>query len=174
VTKGQIVLGPFYDPISHKMFLGPGMDFIPLNPNRKVDMVKSAKALQQEEQWMQERGKDLRSARPSTLPTQEEPPVAAQLQARFKYSLRDIANLSKELGRSKSPEKDKKPEVQELVRSLRREGKMSYSKVRRIILNYDRRRTKGAVKREISTKVVNFFTGETIKDWSQPEEGGAP
>ena len=142
------------------------------NPKRRLDTVKAPEVLDQEARSAKMQKEARHNLQTPSPPSQEEPPVAAQLRARFGYSYRDIAKVSKELGQSRDPDKDKIPEVRELIRHLRSEGEKSYSTFRRIVDNYEHRQTKKGVKKEISTKVVNLFTGQTIKDWSQPEEGG--
>ncbi len=158
-VEGQIILMAFYDPLRDQVFLGAGDAFIPLDPSGDLETTMLPEVIEQEKQWRQQREADLQRL---------SPPIPVLLKYRFGYSYRDIARLSQRK-RSRFPDRDKAPEVQQLVTHLE---PMSYSTIRRTILGYDRDRIDSGVRKVTSKKVVDLFIGETVEDWSQQNEGG--
>ena len=95
------------------------MSFYSLDPNAKVNIVKSEQALSEEEE---RRGGLFYQHMPTTS-------APAALKHDFGYSYRDIEKLSKGKA-TQHHEKDALPAVKQLVKQL---VPMSYSKVRRIV-----------------------------------------
>ncbi|MFH1141150.1 MAG: hypothetical protein V1724_05710 [Chloroflexota bacterium] len=161
-AEGQVILMPFYDPIRGKMYLGAGDTFFQLSAGPQVEMVKPPEAIEQEQRWQQERERDLQGVSwVSDIP--QAPPIAVVLHTDYGYSYRDIAKLSKQQW-SRFRDRDKAPGVQELIKGLRHTGELSYSKVRRIILEYDRQQARKAMMQQ-RTATFDFRTGEIVEDW---------
>ena len=122
--KGQIILMPFYERLTDTLYLGPGMDYIPLKGGRMPGNVV---------------GRVERETRATGYPmnlSDAAGPCVAEL-ASMGYSGRDIVRLWE--GRKTShPDKDHAPRVRWLAKELRnlRRRALSYSTISRILKIY--------------------------------------
>jgi len=160
---GTIILGPFYDPLTDTLYLGPGISFYPLPGSREpMNVVKYG--AEQEKRWREKFEQFFEKARP--VPYSEMViSYLVQLHDIFGYSYRDIAKLSKGEP-TRFPDKDKLEIVQHAASQLK---PTSYSTVRRMIQEYSegvKDRRSGVIK-QISTQHVVFPVPQASKQVEQ-------
>lgn len=121
---GPLHIGTYYDPITDTMHLGPGVS-TELRSRRVIrNTCRSEDAKSEEEQWQKTR--------------ERQAYILAALKETFGYSYRDLERLSKKK-HTRYPERDKLPGVKNFERNLDR---VSYSKARRLVLEFELTRRK--------------------------------
>ncbi len=121
---GKIILSPYYDPLTDTLYLGPGMDYIPIGERKPGQTVRRDPA------WRDR----LHKWRMNDSDAIE--PYVSEL-ASLGYSLRDIVSLWKGV-KTRHQDLDKAPRVQWLVKQLKgvRQKAMSYTTIGRILRVY--------------------------------------